>query len=329
MNDTPQSPPIKGLGKLIHIAGWGILFCSPFFFTGRESQVTFEGYFRSIIVPLSFMLVFYLNYGWLINLLLIGGMMLFVHLCMRYFYPPEMHHPARPPRPLNETVGFFLVNAVIYSLVAGLSVAIKMTDGWYRVAAIQRELEKERAEAELQNLKSQLNPHFLFNTLNNIYSLIAFSPEKAQEAVHDLSRLLRYVLYESSQPFVSLEKDFDFLRNYVELKTNIVASPPGTLIAPLLFISLVENAFKHGVSNNKPSFIHLDIHQEGAEVVCTIVNSYFPKSPDQDKSGSGIGLVNLEKRLGLLYPGHFSFQCGREGDNYSSYLSITINETEI
>ena len=195
MNDTPQSPPIKGLGKLIHIAGWGILFC----------------------------------------------------------------------------------NAVIYSFVAGLSVAIKMTDGWYRVAAIQRELEKERAEAELQNLKSQLNPHFLFNTLNNIYSLIAFSPEKAQEAVHDLSRLLRYVLYESSQPFVSLEKDFDFLRNYVELmrirlpkhvelKTNIVASSPGTLIAPLLFISLVENAFKHGVSNNKPSFIHLDIHQEGAEL---------------------------------------------------------------
>ena len=75
----------------------------------------------------------------------------------------------------------------------------------------------------------------------------------------------------------------------MELKTNIVASSPGTLIAPLLFISLVENAFKHGVSNNKPSFIHLDIHQEGAEVVCTIVNSYFPKSPDQDKSGSGIG----------------------------------------
>ena len=201
-------------------------------------------------------------------------------------------------------------------------------------------LGRDTAVAQIRQMESQFNPHFLFNTLNNIYSLIAFSPEKAQEAVHDLSRLLRYVLYESSQPFVPLEKDFDFLRNYVELmrirlpkhvelKTNIVASSPGTLIAPLLFISLVENAFKHGVSNNKPSFIHLDIHQEGAEVVCTIVNSYFPKSPDQDKSGSGIGLVNLEKRLGLLYPGHFSFQCGREGDNYSSYLSITINETEI
>lgn len=81
----------------------------------------------------------------------------------------------------------------------------------------RRELEKSRAEAELQNLKSQLNPHFLFNTLNNIYSLIAFSPERAQEAVHDLSRLLRYVLYDSSQPMVPLEKELDFIRNYVEL----------------------------------------------------------------------------------------------------------------
>lgn len=355
MNDTPQSPPIKGLGKLIHIAGWAILFCSPFFFTGRESEVTFEGYFRSIIVPLSFMLVFYLNYGWLvrrylfsrrtgrfllINLLLIGATMLLVHLCMRSFYPPEMHRPPRPPRPLNETVGFFVVNAVIYSLVAGLSVAIKMTDGWYRVAAIRRELEKERAEAELQNLKSQLNPHFLFNTLNNIYSLIAFSPERAQEAVHDLSRLLRYVLYESSQPLVHLEKDLDFLRNYVELmrirlpghvrlEIGIAVASPGVLVAPLLFISLVENAFKHGVSSSEPSFIHIDIRQEGERVECSILNSYFPKSQTQDKSGSGIGLQNLERRLALLYPERYSFRCGREGDNYRSCLSININDSEV
>ena len=352
---TLPAPPFKGMGKLIHIAAWAILFGLPFFFTGRESQtVTVLSYVRSMIVPLSFMLVFYANYFVLIdhflfakrpwkfllcNVVLIAASMGAVHLMFELLPHPEWEHP-RPEREWQETVGFFMVNAMLYMLVAGLSVAIKMTGSWYEMESSRRELEKSRAEAELQNLKSQLNPHFLFNTLNNIYSLIAFSPEKAQEAVHDLSRLLRYVLYESSQPFGPLEKDFDFLRNYVELmrirlpkhvelKTNIVASSPGTLIAPLLFISLVENAFKHGVSNNKPSFIHLDIHQEGAEVVCTIVNSYFPKSPDQDKSGSGIGLVNLEKRLGLLYSGHFSFQCGREGDNYSSYLSITINETEI
>lgn len=354
MIETPQALPVKWVGRLIHIAGWGILCCAPLFFTGREQQtVTLETYLRGVLVPLSFMLVFYVNYGYLVrrylftghtvrfllnNLALIVLAILSVHLLMRLFpHPGPMH----PDRPLRETIAFFLMNGVIYSLVAGLSVAIKMTDGWNRVKAVQRELEKERAEAELQNLKSQLNPHFLFNTLNNIYSLIAISPERAQEAVHDLSRLLRYVLYESSQPLVALEKDLDFLRNYVELmrirlprhvelKTSIAApSTPSTQIAPLLFISLVENAFKHGVSHSKPSFIHIDIHQEGDRVVCSIRNSFFPKSGEQDKSGSGIGLVNLERRLSLLYPGRFVFQGGRAGDDYQSSLSIHLNDTAL
>lgn len=207
-----------------------------------------------------------------------------------------------------------------------------MTNGWYQVEANQRELERERAEAELSNLKSQLNPHFLFNTLNNIYSLIAFSPEKAQEAVHDLSRLLRYVLYESNQSLVPIEKDLDFLRNYIELmrirlprhvdlQTDIEAATPGVMIAPLLFISLVENAFKHGVSNSQPSFIQITIQQAGDTVSCSIRNSYFPKSAG-DKSGSGIGLSNLEKRLSLLYPECYHFTYGKEGENYVAHLVI-------
>lgn len=352
MTETPQTPPFKGMGRLIHVVGWGILFCAPFFFTGREQGVTLESYLRGILVPLSFMCVFYINYFWLvkrelfarrtgrfllINLLMIIATIVTVHLIMHLFPHSQS---GRPEPAFRHVVGFFLMNGLIYSLVAGLSVAIKMTDGWYRVEAIQRELEKERAEAELQNLKSQLNPHFLFNTLNNIYSLIAFSPERAQEAVHDLSRLLRYVLYESSQPMVPLEKDLDFLRNYielmrirlprhVELKTDLISSAPGTLIAPLLFISLVENAFKHGVSNNKPSFIDIKIHQEKNLVVCAISNSYFPKTSGQDKSGSGIGLVNLERRLSLLYPGHHAFRCEQEGDAYRSSLSITLNDTAL
>ena len=196
-----------------------------------------------------------------------------------------------------------------------------------------RELEKSRAEAELQNLKSQLNPHFLFNTLNNIYSLIAFSPERAQEAVHDLSRLLRYVLYDSSQPMVPLEKELDFIRNYVELMrirlpehvkltTDISAATPETQVAPLLFISLIENAFKHGVSHNKPSFIDLKIHQEGTRIVCSIRNSDFPKDNGQDKSGSGIGLQNLSRRLELLYPSHHIFTYGQKGDEYVCLLEL-------
>lgn len=340
----------KPFPLLIHIAAWGILFGLPFFFTGREAEtVTLHSYIRFMIVPLSFMFVFYVNYFLLVdrylysrhpgrfflsNLLLIAIAMASVHFLMHLLPPPDHLHPPRE-REWQEIVGFFLGNAMLYLLVAGLSVAIRMTGGWYKVDSMKKELEKSRAEAELQNLKSQLNPHFLFNTLNNIYSLIAFSPERAQEAVHDLSRLLRYVLYESNQPMVRLEKELDFIRNYVELmrirlpqhielKTEISTVSPGTLIAPLLFISLIENAFKHGVSNSKPSFIHLAIHQEAEKVVCVIRNSYFPKDAEQDKSGSGIGLVNLKKRLALLYPGCYVFQAGREGETYHTFLSLSI-----
>lgn len=347
---THVSPPIKGMGSIIHIAAWGILIGLPFFFTGRETQeVTVQSYIRFVIVPLSFMLVFYVNYfllvkqflfskhGWkffLSNVLLIVATIVLVHLLMHMLPPPEFHHP-RQEKELKEIIGFFFGNAVLYGLVAGLSVAIKMTSGWYQVESARRELEKSRAEAELQNLKSQLNPHFLFNTLNNIYSLISFSPERAQEAVHDLSRLLRYVLYESSQQLVLLEKELDFIRNYVELmrirlpenvelKTEISAVSPDAEIAPLLFISLIENAFKHGVSNNKSSYIHLDIHQTGDLVVCYLRNSYFPKDAEQDKSGSGIGISNLRKRLALLYPNRHIFSSGIEGDSYYSMLELQL-----
>ena len=346
--EVPQMPPVKGTGHLIHIVGWGILICSPLFFTGRSGATSVEDYVRGIIVPLSYMSIFYINYVWLIkrflfrrqtgyfllcNVLLILAVMGLVDVCMTYSIPEEM---MRPPhhhqRPLRDILGFYLINVIIYSLVAGLSVAIRMTNGWYKVQANQRELERERAEAELSNLKSQLNPHFLFNTLNNIYSLIAFSPDKAQEAVHDLSRLLRYVLYESNQPLVPIEKDLDFLRNYIELmrirlprqvnlQTDIEVATPGWMIAPLLFISLVENAFKHGVSNSQPSFIQITIQQEGDAVSCSIRNSYFPKTAG-DKSGSGIGLSNLEKRLSLLYPERYHFEHGKEGETYVANLVI-------
>ena len=349
---TLPAPPFKGMGKLIHIAAWAILFGLPFFFTGRESQtVTVLSYVRSMIVPLSFMLVFYANYFVLIdhflfakrpwkfllcNVVLIAASMGAVHLMFELLPHPEWEHP-RPEREWQETVGFFMVNAMLYMLVAGLSVAIKMTGSWYEMESSRRELEKSRAEAELQNLKSQLNPHFLFNTLNNIYSLIAFSPEKAQEAVHDLSRLLRYVLYDSSRATVPLAAEIDFLRDYIELMrirlprhvrlfVSLPDAPSSTPIAPLLFISLVENAFKHGVSNEKPSYITIDIHELEGQLICSIKNSRFPKS-DSDRSGSGIGLSNLTRRLDMIYPGRYILEYGPAGEtDYRALLCIKFDE---
>ena len=222
---TLPAPPFKGMGKLIHIAAWAILFGLPFFFTGRESQtVTVLSYVRSMIVPLSFMLVFYANYFVLIdhflfakrpwkfllcNVVLIAASMGAVHLMFELLPHPRWEHP-RPEREWQEIVGFFMVNAMLYMLVAGLSVAIKMTGSWYQMESSRRELEKSRAEAELQNLEEPVEPPFsLQHTKQHLQSESLSAQKRAQEAVHDLSRLLRYVLYDSSQPMVPLEKELD------------------------------------------------------------------------------------------------------------------------
>ncbi len=344
---TPIRPSIRKLGWMTHFAAWGILFFLPFFFFGNNQEITIITYLRFVLVPVSFILVFYANYFYLVqrflftkrtprfilsNLLLIGAIVFVVQFVHQMI--PDPIRGAPPGRPFQHTIAFYIGNMIMYILVAGLSVAIKMTNSWFRAESARQELEKSRSEAELQNLKSQLNPHFLFNTLNNIYSLVAISPDQAQEAVHGLSGLLRYVLYESSQQMVPLSKELDFIRNYIELmrirlpehvKVNVIIEAGikgNTPIAPLLFISLIENAFKHGVSNNKPSFIELNISEKDGMVSCTICNSYFPKEATRDKSGSGIGVANLRKRLSLLYPNRHIFSSKIENDQYKSVLCI-------
>ena len=213
-----------------------------------------------------------------------------------------------------------------------------MTANWYHVENEKREIEKERTQAELKNLKNQLNPHFLFNTLNSIYALIQVNPQQAQYAVHSLSHMLRYVLYENNQNFISLDKEFAFMRNYVELmslrlasdrvhlKIDIPEDGMGYMVAPLLFITLIENAFKHGISPSEESFINISFRiAESDTLICTIENSYFPKT-DNDRSGSGIGLANLRKRLNLIYPNRHILRTDRMGRSIcftAGYKSLT------
>lgn len=342
----------KYTGWLVHVTVWAVIFGMPLFVTGpNRPLMTGSQYARFLLVPLSFMVVFYTNYFLLIdrylttrrfghfagyNLLLIGIVMLLVHLLFRHVLPPDMH---RPPieRPWQDTVRFFTGNLMLYLLVVGVGVAIRMTSGWYRAEAARKELEHSRTQAELQNLKSQLNPHFLFNTLNNIYSLIQLDTERAQQAVHDLSRMLRYVLYDSCRPTVPLSAEIGFLRDYIELMrirqprhvrvfVSLPDEPSQTPVAPLLFISLVENAFKHGVDNEKPSYVAIDIHEIDGQLICRIKNSSFPKSGDSDRSGSGIGLSNLSKRLEMIYPDRYTFEYGGQGDTYTALLCIKLSE---
>lgn len=225
-------------------------------------------------------------------------------------------------------------------LTVGLSAAIRMSRRWAANENARREAEQQRTEAELKNLRSQLNPHFLLNTLNNIYALIAFDADKAQQAVQELSRLLRHVLYDNQQNLVPLNKEMDFIRNYIALmrirlaanvtvETHFDIGPENrTEIAPLIFISLIENAFKHGISPTEPSYIRIRFSQTDNCVCCEIINSYHPKS-QTDKSGSGIGLEQVRRRLELSYPGRYTWKQGIDetGKEYHSTLTIECYPT--
>lgn len=335
----------------VHLLLWGVIFILPYFFMDSERVFTWRPFLRSIPEMLGFMLVFYLNYFILIDKLLyrektkrfiIYNILLIVCVAFTMHYGRELLEQLMPylrPRwrgrhnPLFPLL-FIVRNSTSLFLVMGLSVALRMTVRWFEVDNERKELAKAKSEAELQNLKNQINPHFLLNTLNNIYALIEFNPPKAQQAVVDLSKMLRHMLYDNNQTYVPLRQEADFMRNYIELMrirladnvkltTEFSYSKTGdTLISPLIFISLIENAFKHGISGDKPSFINISLkeHSDG-KVEYTSNNSYFPKT-EHDKSGSGIGLELVRRKLELLYHESYQWNTSIEDDTYSTVLII-------
>lgn len=195
-------------------------------------------------------------------------------------------------------------------------------------------LKEENLRAEMTSLKYQINPHFFMNTLNNIHALIDIDTEAAKSAVIDLSKMMRYVLYDSEREMISLSDDLQFLRNYIELMrirytdhVQITIDAPQTLpekvaIPPLLLIVFVENAFKHGVSYNHPSYIHISLFYADEKLTAIISNSRNPQPTSPTRQG-GIGLENVRKRLDLLYGPHgYSLDICQEEERYTVKLVI-------
>lgn len=342
----------KGIPPVVHILFCVAIIFIPLLVMSRNGMTEYRYYTGYMVRTGMLIILFYINYLFLIdrflfkkqfisyiiiNLILIACTIFMQNLIFGLLVgpPPSISRrmPENMPRPPHEMR--ILSDYVLIILAIGMSVALKVTKRWYRDSINLETVKASQLEADLKNLRSQLNPHFLFNTLNNIYSLIAIDANKAQESVHRLSNLLRYILYEDEQRFVPIDKEIDFTRNYIDLmrlrlspdiKLNVLIQNENSneRIASLLFITLIENAFKHGINNGSGSFIDIKIIVDNKKgVFCTVENSMDNARQNLESENSGIGLVNLRKRLDLLYPDNHELKI--EEREKSFFVSLCIN----
>jgi hypothetical protein len=231
---------------------------------------------------------------------------------------------------------FFIVQITAITLFIVLFVGmLRFAVDWFEFESRKKEVENERLTAELNFLKAQINPHFLFNTLNNLYYLAYTKSENTTEVVAKLSQMMRYMIYDSNHPRVLLSKELEYMENYISLERlrlnnqipislKVEGTTEDVWIAPLIFITFLENAFKHGVSNNNPNaWVTAEINIHGKECIYTVANSKPPvNSINTEKSG--IGLQNVQRRLELSYPAQFDINISDLPDSYSVQLKLLL-----
>lgn len=342
----------KNLAGACHFTLWAFLFLSPLTYW-RGTGFHALHYLMTCMQPLFLMIVFYLNYMVLAPKLFVAGkhrydllinvvLLLVLAVALHYWmqYTNELFpSPARRTTTYDTigTISYILRDSLNLAVFAAGATALALARRWVTTDQKLKETEAERAQAELSNLRNQMSPHFLLNTLNNIYALTAIDSEKAQEAIMQLSKMLRHMLYDYQQPIVPLKDEVDFIRNYVNLMKirlpqsvdvnfSVNCNQCDLTVAPFLFISLVENAFKHGISPTEPSFVHIqiEIDKELRQVTLDIRNSNFPKTA-QDRSGHGIGILQMQRRLDLLYQDRYVWEHGVTDDGNTYYSHIVLN----
>lgn len=328
----------KWIKVTLHCTVWIIIFFFVYYmhysFGGGNVLRLYEFYLNAFLSAV----IFYLGYLWLVPRYFIQNkqityvVILFVFIIVTYYikdYIRETYltdpiaearfHEAmkilagKDPGPRNPNVFGFFSYFISSFLLSGFSISLGLMDKLKQNEKKQKELEKEKLNSELAFLKNQVSPHFFFNTLNNIYSLIGIDGPTAQESVLKLSKLMRYLLYESEHGETLMSHEIDFMNNYidlmrlrlspkVELQIDFPEGFPDFSVPPLLFVPFVENAFKHGVSHRERSFIHLRMQINKEQITFVAENSVGKSSQPGDLQHSGIGLENVRKRLNLLYP---------------------------
>jgi two-component system, LytTR family, sensor histidine kinase AlgZ len=232
----------------------------------------------------------------------------------------------------------FIIQAGATSLFIVIFVAmLRFAQDWFEFEARKKEIENEKLTAELTFLKAQINPHFLFNTLNNLYYLAYSKSENTTEVIAKLSQMMRYMIYESNHSRVLLSREIEYMQNYISLerlrlnnqipiKFDIDGKVEDAWITPLIFITFLENAFKHGVTNNNPgAWVNVSIRLENKTCIYRVENSKITNAQVDNGGKSGIGLQNVKRRLELSYPGQYHLEVEDKADRYAVELNLTLH----
>lgn len=222
-------------------------------------------------------------------------------------------------------------------LLMGMNLGVKLYFRSQEATEALTQIEKHALERQLQYLKYQVNPHFFMNTLNNIHALVDIDPERAKASIVELSKLMRYVLYEGNNKLTPLSREVQFLRNYVQLMSmryntgNVSISLdapdvlPDSMLPPLLLVIFVENAFKHGISYRTKSFVEISLQPHADRLLFSCRNSRPEIKHDENMKG-GVGLSNVRRRLDLLFPNDYTLDIKEEEDTYTVKLEIPLTQ---
>lgn len=351
----------KIISIIAHLAAWACFFALPYlvlFPRMLDSQFTMSDHLIATIICNNLFLVifYYLNTQLLIPQLLMKekwGLYIFsiiASLLLFLFLPkyiagliasPEIRplvnldNSKNQNRPRIRRRGIVdTYNIAIFFLVFTVGTCIAVIQRWLKTEETRKETESQKLSTELSFLKSQINPHFFFNTLNNIYSLAIVRSEKTAPAVMKLSSIMRYILTETTQDLVPLQNEVDFIHNYIELqqvrlteKTKVIFQSEGQienkLVAPLIFIPFIENAFKYGISTKHESTIeiHLNVLENKLELS---VKNYIVPTESNMLENTGIGINNVKRRLELMYPSKHLLSYHSTDNYYFVHLEIQL-----
>ena len=327
---------------VLHVLVWVLVF-GMMLMAGPGDHSLME-IVRKIINLAFYILVVYINLGYLIPkflsqknfmtycLLLLAMVAVFTPIKVLLLYITYDEVDPREYLVMNQQHIFLLL-----FMIAGGSTVVKIISEWQRHQRDRKDLETQRMQSEIKFLKSQINPHFLFNTLNSLYALTLKKSDKAPEIVIKLSEMMRYMLYECNERRVPLQKEVNYIENYLALEklrqssqADISFKVEGQItdqtIAPLIFIPFLENSFKHGLNHQiSEGYVHVIMKVLDEKLLLRILNSKPNHSPlPNDRQNGGIGLANVRRRLSLLYPNQYKLDIEENSSEHIVELSLDL-----